>query len=76
MFRIICEQKMLNGAISLGHNVTETNNIRDIRDILLNLDFSEEDAERFEAIAGHMKHEDIFENRELVMVCYEEEKGD
>lgn len=76
MFRIICERKMLNDAISFGHNVTETNNIRDICDILLNLDFSKEDAERLEAIAASMKHDDIFENRDVVMMCYDEKKGE
>ena len=76
MFRIICEQTTLNGAISFGNSVTETNNIRDISDILLNLDFSEDDAKRIESIAGYMKHEDIFENRNLVMLCYDEEKSE
>lgn len=76
MFRIVHEQKLLDGAVSLGHNVTEVNDIRDLSDILLGLGFSVSDANRFQAIAANMRHEDIFENRNVVIVCFDETKGE
>lgn len=74
MFRIITTQTEADGAISLGNNVTNTNNVRDIYDILLNLGFGLDDAKRYTNIASNMKHEDILENRKIIIFCYNEEE--